>query len=186
MSLAGDFYNVFQGASWNDLLTPATVIPIRGQSGDPGVDADGTLLFDAATGEQVALIYQMPHNWDQTVIRFHVHWAKTTSGTGDVLWEYRWRGANNGETMATGYSAWIAATGRSTAVTGNTGKNQITIDAFPELDLSAYRGSSIIAMQLRRSGAATGDTYAADARLWSADPHLRLVGLGSETEYGGT
>jgi len=80
MTLAADLYNALQGQSWDDLRAPASVIPIRGQSGDPDVDTDGSLLFDAATGEQIAVIWQMPHAWNSTPIRPHVHWSKTTSG----------------------------------------------------------------------------------------------------------
>ena len=84
MSLAGDLYNVFQGEAWDDLRAPATTIPLRGQAGDPDDDVDGSLLFDAATGEQIAIIYQMPHAWDRKNVRFHCHWAKTSNVTGHV------------------------------------------------------------------------------------------------------
>jgi predicted RecA/RadA family phage recombinase len=171
-----------QGESWEDLRAPATAIPVRGQSGDPDVELDGTLLFDSATGEQIAVIWQMPHAWDRDAIRPHVHWSKTTSGTGDVKWEYRYRIANNNAAMATGFSAWVSATGRSMVATGNDAKDYVVIDAFPELSMDGYLGSCIISTQIRRNGAATGDTYGDDARLWEADIHYRVKGLGSETE----
>ena len=183
MTLAADLYNALQGQAWDDLRAPATVIPIRGQAGDPDVDLDGTLLFDAATGEQIAVLWQMPHAWNATPIRPHVHWSKTTSGTGDVVWEYRYRRANNGAALATGWSSWIAATGRNVTATGNDAENVIVVDAFPELAMTGYRGSCIIATQVRRNGAATGDGYAADARLLEFDIHYQRHGLGSEQEY---
>ena len=97
MTLAAGLWSTIQGQAWDDLRTPATAIPIRGQSGDPDADVDGTLLFDASTAEQVALLFQLPHAWEHgTGVRFHIHWAKTTDAAGDVEWEYRYRRWANG------------------------------------------------------------------------------------------
>ena len=48
--------------------------------------------------------------------------------------------------------------------------------------MTGMRGSCMISVQLRRNGATGADTYAADARLYEADLHYRVYGLGSETE----
>lgn len=178
MSLAGDLYNVFQGESWDDLRAPATTIPLRGQAGDPDDDVDGSLLFDAATGEQIAIIYQMPHAWDRKNVRFHCHWAKTSNVTGHVRWQERHRIWNN-DAVTPDWSAWVNATG----ISSTTGADQKTrISSFPEWSMTGMRGSCMISVQLRRNGATGADTYAADARLYEADLHYRVYGLGSETE----
>ena len=54
---------MLQTESWDDLRTPASTIPISGQSGDLDADSDGTLLLDATTEEHVSMLYQMPHAW---------------------------------------------------------------------------------------------------------------------------
>jgi len=179
MGIVGGKYTTIQGEAWDDLRAPATAIPLRGQSGDPDPDEDGTLLFDDTTAEQISVIYQMPHAWDSTPIRPHVHWGKTTDAAGDVVWEYRHRIFNN-NTIPPAWSSWIAATTRSQTI----GSDQTClVDGFAEIDMTGKIGSCILSTQYRRNPDAAGDTYAADARLWEADIHYRSHGQGSEEEY---
>jgi hypothetical protein len=180
MSVAASLYAAVNGPSWDDLRTPATSIPIRGQSGDPDADDDGSLLFDASTAEQVALLFQLPHSWQHgTGVRFHVHWAKSTDAAGDVVWEYRYRRwANNA--IAPAWSDWIAATTRSQTIAAD---QTTLIDGWPELSMTGLLGSCLLSIQLRRNPDAETDTYAADARLYDADCHYRAYGLGSPQEY---
>jgi len=183
MTAAASIYSALAGAQWEDLRSPATAIPIRGQSGDPDDDADGTLLFDATAVEQCAVIYQMPHAWDRKNVRFHLHWSKATGTAGTVAWQERHRIFNNND-VAPDWSSWISATGISLA----TGADQkIRIASFPEWAMSGKRGSCMISVQVRRNATCTGlatgcDTFAGDARLWETDIHYRVVGLGSTTE----
>jgi hypothetical protein len=181
MSLAGSLYTVFQDASWDDLRAPASSIPIRGQSGDPDSDVDGSLLFDGTSAEQVAILYQMPHAWvEGSGVRFHAHWAKTATGAGHVRWEMRYRAWDN-NAVTPDWSAWAAATGISLA-TGTDLKTRIS--AFPEIAMAGIKGSGLLSIQLRRNSATGADTYnGTDARLWDADVHYRVYGLGSEQEY---
>ena len=180
MTFAGSLYEVMQTESWDDLRTPATAIPLQGQSGDPDVDTDGTLLFDDSTAEQVALIYQLPHAWvEGTGVRFHVHWSKSTDATGDVVWEEKHRIIKNGSVPGA-WTTFAAATSRSQTIASN---QAVLIDGFTEIDMTGCVGSSMLHVIVRRNPDATGDTYAADARLFDADVHYRVHGLGSEQEY---
>lgn len=180
MTIAGALYATINGPSWDDLRAPASAIPLRGQSGDPGTDTDGTLLFDNTSVEQIAVIYQMPHSWDHgSDCRFHIHWAKTTDAAGDVEWEMRYRLFNNNATVPD-WSAWAAATSRSKTIAAD---QSVLIDAWEMLDMTGLIGSSMVSIQLRRNPAASDDTYAADARLWEADIHYQAYGIGSELEY---
>ena len=180
MTLAAGLWSTIQGQAWDDLRTPATAIPIRGQSGDPDADVDGTLLFDASTAEQVALLFQLPHAWEHgTGVRFHIHWAKTTDAAGDVEWEYRYRRWANGA-VAPAWSDWVAATTRNQDIAAD---QATLIDGWPELSMTGHIGSCLLSIQLRRNPDATNDNYAADARLYDADCHYRVWGLGSEREY---
>lgn len=179
MSIAGSLFAAINGPAWDDLRAPATAIPIRGQSGDPDVDTDGTLLFDSTTAEQVAIIFQMPHAWDTTPIKPHVHWSKTTDAAGDVEWEFRYRIFNN-NSIPGAWSEWAAATSRSQTIASD---QTCLVDGFGEVDMAGKRGSCLISMQIRRNPDATDDTYAADVRLWEADIHYQAYGLGSEQEF---
>lgn len=186
MSIAASLYSVLQTESWDDLRTPASVIPIRGATGEPDPDVDGSLLFDKDAVEQCAALFQMPHAWKQgTTVRFHIHWAKTTNANGTVLWQERHRIWDN-NAVTPDWSAWTGPTGISLA----TGADQKTrISSFAEWAMTGMKGSCMVSVQLRRNGSATGaatgvtDTYAADARLWDIDMHYRVYGLGSEQEY---
>lgn len=186
MSVAGSLYAALQGSAWDDLRAPASSIPLRGQSGDPDDDVDGSLLFDKDAVEQVAVLYQMPHAWVQgSTVRFHIHWAKTSNASGTVLWEERHRIWDN-NAITPDWSAWQKATGVSLA----TGADQKTrISSFPEFTMTGMKGSCMVSVQLRRNATATGaatgvtDSYAADARLWDMDMHYRVYGLGSAQEY---
>lgn len=180
MSIAGSLYEVLQTESWEDLRTPATAIPLQGNSGDPDVDTDGTLLFDATTAEQVALIFQMPHAWKHgTGVRVHVHWSKSTDAVGDVEWEMNYRTIANGSVPGA-WSGWAAATARSQTIAAD---QAVIIDAFTEVDMSGLIGSDMLHVLIRRNPDATDDTYAADAVLFDVDCHYRVFGLGSENEY---
>lgn len=186
MTLVAGLWEAVQGEAWDDIRTPATAIPIRGQSGDPDSDVDGTLLFDKDSVEQVALLYQMPHAWKQgSTVRFHCHWSKTSNASGTVLWQERHRIWDNGS-VAPAWSSWTGPTGISLA-TGADQKTRIT--SFAEWSMTGMKGSCMVSVQLRRNASATGaatgvtDSYAADVRLWDVDLHARMFGLGSEQEY---
>lgn len=180
MSIAGSLWASIQGAAWDDLRTPATAIPLQGQSGDPDAAADGTLLFDSSSAEQVSLIYQMPHAWVHgSGVRLHVHWGKSTDAAGDVEWEERHRIAKTNNVPGA-WTEWAGATGRSQTVAAN---QAVLIDSWTEIAMTGCIGSDMLHVQVRRNPAATDDTYAADAVLYDVDVHYRVFGLGSAQEY---
>lgn len=179
MTLAAGLYATISGPSWDDLRAPASSVPIRGQVGDPDADTDGTLLFSATATESAAIIYQMPHAWQSTGIRFHIHWSKTTDAAGDVAWEYRHRIFNN-NAIPPAWSDWLTSDHRSKTVAAD---QTVLVDAFPELDMAGKRPSCIVNVQIRRNVDAAADTYGADVRFWEADIHYRKWSLGTEQEY---
>jgi hypothetical protein len=165
---------------WDDLRAPATVIPLQGQSGDPDRDTDGSLLFDAAAIEQIAILFQMPHPWTGTGIRLHVHWCKSSNAVGDVIWEARHRVWGTGQ-VAPAWSDWTTPAGRSDPVASD--QRQL-IDYWAEIDMTGLGASSMVSVQIRRAATNASNTYAADARLWEADIHYQSAGFGTLTEYG--
>lgn len=178
MSAAASIYAALSGAQWEDLRAPASTLPTRGQAGDPDDAEDGSLLFDASSVEQIAVIYQMPHAWDRGNVRFHCHWSKSTSASGHVHWQERHRIWNNGDATPD-WTSWVSATGISLA----TGADQkMRISSFPEWSMAGMRGSCMISVETRRNAATGADNYGADAILWECDLHYRVLGLGSETE----
>lgn len=158
------------GYRWVDLPGPVTALPLQGQSGDPDRDLDGSLLFDASSVEQISQLYQLAHGTKlDTPANLHLHWAKSTAAAGDVVWQMRYRTWRAGA-APTEWSEWAARSGRSEAVAGDLRE---IIDWW-SVDISALADSAHINAQFRRLATDGGDTYAADAKLWSADAHIQV------------
>lgn len=168
--------------AWDDLRFPAQGINPAGQTDAPSVDTTtfpGTLLFSASVVNLIAGVAQMPHAWLRgTPLRPHLHWAKTTSAAGGVTWEWCYAVADIGGTFGA-YSAWTPA---AAAVGDGNTANKHALDAFPEVDMTGMRESTMIAWQIRRNPAATADNYAATARLFEFDFHYQVGKLGTISE----
>ena len=167
---------------WDDLRFPAQGINPAGAVAPPTVDNSvfpGTLLFASGATNLIAGLAQLPHAWKRgSGIRPHVHWAKSTSASGGVVWELAYAISAIGETMVA-YTDWAAAT--SVVSDGNTaGKH--ALDAWDEIDLTGYKESTCLLWQVRRKHDAAGDDYGADARLFEVDFHYQVGKLGTGTE----
>ena len=167
---------------WDDLRFPAQGINPAGLAAPPTVDATvypGTLLFPTSIPTIIAGVAQMPHGWVLgSTVHPHVHWAKTTSAAGAVVWEFRYVAVNIRGVIGA-YSNWEACT--YTVPDENTA-NKHSLADWSYLDMTGLVESAMILWQVRRNTAATADTYAADARLLEFDIHYRSNRLGSVTE----
>lgn len=166
---------------WEDLPGAASTIPLQGQAGDPDRDTDGSLLFSSSSTEQMAILFQVPHEWYGTNMRLHIHWGKTTDAAGDVVWETRTRVWNVGD-VPPSWSAWQARTGRSETIAAD---QRTLIDVMPELDMTGIQRSAMVSVQARRLQSDPSDDYAADARLWDCDLHHQRWGFMFAEEYPG-
>lgn len=170
--------------SWDDLKFPATAINPPGQASDPDFDTtNGTWLFDAATTEVVFLIAQMPHAWAEgTAISPHVHWYKTTSASGDVMWQLDYKIFPIGEV---GDAAFTSLTVTDTvAGTPDTDTAQMhLISSFSDIDMTGQTLSTCLLLKLSRVGGNAADTYGADAALIEFDIHFEIDSLGSDEEF---
>lgn len=167
--------------SWDDLRFPSQGINPPGQVNDPDIDIDGTLLFDEGRTELIAGIAQMPHTWvEGTAIKPHIHWMKTTSAAGDVVWQFAYRIADPGDVFPA-FSDWITAT--PAPVSPGDVADTHGISSFGSLDMTGFKISCIIIWKLQRVGGDEGDTYGADAKLLEFDIHYRNHNYGSRQEY---
>lgn len=182
MSVAASLYHVLQGEAWDDLRFPASGINPVGAVADPVVDTStypGTLLFSSSATNLIAGIAQIPHAWVAgSGLRPHIHWSKSTSAAGGVVWEFCFAVADIGGTFGA-YSSWEAGTD---VVSHSDTAHKHALTRFTEIDMAGKKGSTIVAWQVRRKHDATADTYGADARLWEFDFHYRVYGLGRDTE----
>ena len=164
---------------WEDLRSPASGIRV-GAVAPADLDSDGGLLFASNATETASTILQMPHGWlEESDVRPHVHWSKTSDAAGDVEWQIRYRVFNEGAVAPT-WSSWISATGRSS----EPGSTQIqVIETFPEIDMDGKNVSCMVSIQIQRDHDATDDNYGADAKLWEFDLHYQIDAMGSLAEY---
>ena len=170
---------------WDDLRFPVQAINPPGQASDPDVEATtGMLLFDAGSTEIVFGVAQLPHSWlEESSIIPHVHWTKTTSAAGNVLWRLEYELVNNGDVAALDYgTALDSVTPVAGTPDGNTA-NECLISTFGYVDMTDQKISSLVFWKLSRIGGDGSDTYGADARLLELDFHYIRDGRGSQEQF---
>jgi len=168
---------------WDDLRFPAATVNPPGAASDPDRDTtDGNLLFDGASTELVLFLALMPHKWkDASDIKPHVHWSKTTSAAGDVLWRLEYQIAEPGSAFS---GSWTALTDVTDAVAGtpdNDTADEHLISSFDDIDMSGITTTApIIKFKLSRIGGDASDTYnGADAKLLEFDVHYQIDSRGT-------
>lgn len=168
--------------AWDDLRFPAQGINPAGTSNAPSVDTTtwpGTLLFSNSANNHIAGVAQMPHAWRRgSAVRPHVHWSKTSTGSGGVQWELRYSVAEIGAVFPA-VSAWTVGVN---AVSDSNTTDKHALDAFPDITMDSMKESAIILWEVRRNTDATADTYAAPARLLEFDFHYQREKNGTESE----
>jgi len=170
---------------WDDLRFPASSVNPPGQASDPDISAtNGTLLFDATGTELVFFQVQLPHAWKAgTNIKPHVHWAKTTSAAGNVLWRLNHKIAALGGTFGD-FSDDDDALTVVPSFPDTNAANKHLLTSFSEIDMSGIDTvSAMLLIKLSRVGGDAADTYGADAELFEFDIHYEIDQIGSREEY---
>lgn len=170
---------------WDDLRFPAQAINPAGAVAPPGVDTTetdfpGTLLFDAGTPEMVAGVAQMPHGYRiGSPIYPHIHWAKTTSASGGVVWHFYYRIVSR--TGASG--AWVGPVVGVDELPHADTADREAITTFGAIPATGIGLSQMLAWRIYRKADDVADTYAADARLLEFDIHYQKDSIGSGGEF---
>ena len=169
--------------SWDDLQCPPEAFNAQGSPSPPTIDnttVPGTWLFSGTTENNLAVVRQMPHRWKAGgTLKPHVHWEKTTTGSGEVMWQWCYSIANVGAVFPA-YSAYFNGTN---AVPHSNTVRKHALDTFPDVDMTGKRESCMICSQFRRLPSHASDTYAADARFLEFDIHYQSDKDGTEVEY---
>lgn len=176
-----DYLERIIGPKWNDLRFPATAINPPGTVSDPDVDSsDGLLLFDKSGVETIFIAAQLPHGWDPAAgLKPHLHWCKTTSASGVVVWGLKYRYASIGQTFSPWTTDWLLST---QPVSDQDTADHHAISAFA-LPLLRGRPSMMLLCQVARLGSSEDDTYGADAKLLEFDIHYRSGTAGTTQEF---
>ncbi len=169
--------------SWDDLQCPPEAFNAQGSPSPPTIDnttVPGTWLFSGTTENNLAVVRQMPHRWKQGgTLKPHVHWEKTTTGSGNVMWQWCYSIANVGSVFPA-YSDYFDGTN---AVPHSNTVRKHALDTFPDVDMTGKRESCMICIKFRRLPSHASDTYAADARFLELDIHYQSDKDGTEVEY---
>ena len=167
---------------WEDLRFPATTINPVGltaaatqETTDPYM---GTLLFDPTTPMICAGQAQLPHSRKlSSPLVFHVHWAPTTTNTGNVLWRLSYMASDLNGT----FSGTLTDLDIVHASSGIVGKHQII--SFAEVAGIGAAVSTMIMWKLTRVAGDVLDTYTGNARLLEFDIHYQIDTVGSRQEH---
>lgn len=173
-------------AVWDDLRFPAQAINPPGQPSDPDRESTSGLFLFAANG--IELIYafvQMPHTWlEGSDIVPHVHWTKTTSASGNVAWNLKYKKFYIG---LQGDANWTDLGVVSSSVPGTPDTDTIRehlISSWGEQTiLSDGTISDCLLFEISRLGGDAADTYGSDARLLEFDVHFQLDSAGSVFQF---
>ena len=162
---------------YTQLVFHSQSVVVKGSS-DPGRDTTtGLLEFDSSSTEEIAGVAMVPRQWKEgSSISPVVHWSKTTSASGTVLWQWRYRYANMGVDVSS-WSEWLDGIEIKNA--GQVAERHARSD-LPDFTISAETGA-VIHWGLRRLGGS--DTYGADAQLYALSLNLKLDRVGSTTEF---
>jgi len=173
------------GTRWDDLRFPAQAINPPGGASDADVEATTGLLLFAGNGTEVVFgVAQLPHSWREgSAIVPHVHWQKTTSAAGDVLWQRDYEVIANGETAAMDYGSQLQVSSPVAGTPDTDTANNVMISSFGEIDMTGQSVSCMVLWKLSRIGGDEADSYAADARLLEFDIHFQVDSHGSESEF---
>ena len=171
---------------WDDLKFPASAVNPPGLVSDPDYDTTyGGWLFAATGTELLFLQGQLPHRWVvNSALHPHVHWQKTTSASGDVVWELQYRWARIGYAMDTSWTTLESSSPVAGTPDTDTA-NQHLITGLGEIEASGKGISDMLIMKLSRLGSDADDTYGADCRLLEFDIHV-YQNHGSELEFSKT
>ena len=169
---------------WDDMRMPASAIDPPGTASDPDFDTtNGGWLFAATGTELIFLQVQIPHTWNEgTTLKPHVHWQKTTSAAGNVVWELQYKWAPIAEVMDAAFTTLSS----STVVPGtpdNNTANEHLITSLGDISATGKQISDMLMMKFSRLGSDAADTYGADSRLLEFDIHYEVSTPGSDQEF---
>jgi hypothetical protein len=172
---------VFNGAAtvWDDIRVS---FASRGASTAPtfGIFGSGPQFVWTFTqsdnGKYLFCEVQLPHGYKEgSDIIPHVHWAPSTTNTGNVVWvmDYQWQ--NNGGTYGTNVSITATEAANGTAL-----KSQMT--SFGAINGAGKSISSILLIKFYRYGGS--DSFTGSAYLLGFDVHYEINTVGSRTTTG--
>jgi len=171
-----------EATEWDDIRFPSTGLNPPGPVNEPDRNTDtGLLEFGASGTDTVAFTAQLPHSYKPESSLFpHVHWMKSSSASGNVVWQLEYKLAPIGEVID---GSWTTLTSSSSSITDNNTAGEHLITPLGEIVGTGLGLSDMIVMKLSRLGDDGSDTYASECTLLEADLHYEQDIFGSFGEY---
>lgn len=167
-------------AVWEDLTLSGSqgkVIGANAPAEDVLVGGIKVFQFSASALNELFFQFQLPHSYKAgTDIYPHVHWAPSTTNTGNVIWGLEYTIANIGDTIPSETTITVTDAADGTAL-----KHQVT--SFAAIDGTSCEASTMLICRVYRDGAAGGDTFTGVANLLAVDIHYEKNTLGTATEF---
>lgn len=169
---------------WDDLRFPASGINPAGSAAPPDIDNIlGGLLFSASTEEIVSCLVQLPHSYKAgSTLKPHVHWTKTNTNSGNVVWQIKYKWAVIGKNIDADWTILSAFTPIATIDDPATDIVHM-ITPLGEILGTDKKISDMLIFQLSRLPENINDTYGSDARLLEFDVHMLSDAVGSTAEF---
>lgn len=169
--------------TWDDLRVEPTS---RSVASAPVFSASGwdSLLYNyrfanGPTAEYLYFNVQMPHSWlEGSGIYPHVHFAPTTTGTGQVDFTIRCSWATPAGTFGTGSDYTV-----SYNIASNSQYKHVMASNASPVSMTGMGVSATAACRITRS---TSDGYAGNADVLYIDIHYEVDSMGSDTATGKT
>jgi|GEM_PF-3008007 hypothetical protein len=161
-----DLSDASQRYGYSSVVLPSTAFNPHGGASDPDFDTtNGGFLFDAASTELVFFSFKFPDGYvEGENFNIHVFWQKTTSASGNVLWQLDYKQIKLGEVMPSSFTTLQVSTVNSLVTDDNTADRNL-VSSFAAIDGDDYHVTDGMMMKLSRIGGDVLDTYGADVRL---------------------
>ncbi len=166
---------------WDDLRVPVNSVKLPGLKAPAWVTTYGgmLLLFSdqdvKSNEEEVYFFTEMPHGYvEGTDVTPHIHFAFTENQTGtSTRWclEYRW--TNVGQVLPPMTTIYAECEANNNALTH-------LVCAFPSIDGTGKKISSIFNCRLCRNSSDPADDFTGEVVLASFDIHFQTDGKGSK------
>lgn len=159
-----------------EYIYPAHTINPHGQVGSADIsntDLPGTLLFNASIEEVASITIYLDHRYTPgSDLDLHIHWCKSTSATGNVVWEFDYQICKKGQVA--GSVATLSSTGLSASTPDNNLQFEHLESEFPVIPGTGLNQSDVIIITIRRKAGDANDTYGADAHILMVDTYFTL------------
>lgn len=171
---------------WDDIRIPAISTRLLGYNDPPliklvddGAGSVGIITygFGHLVEQELGFWLQIPHSWKLgSDLHPHVHWCKTSSAAGGVVWGLEFSQAAIGSVLP---ASTIIVSPDTTATVAL----EHRIVSYPLIAVPGLSLSTMLGCRVFRQVANPLDTYAASAALLEIDFHFELDAPGSRQEY---